>query len=111
MYLLNEKGLFYNGRRVPRQIHFADAPLGINQNLLDLLCHYFKDDIEPERRALAIYKKSPDLLRSRLTHSESGAISDSELDELVITLLIRCHDEEVAIEYISGQRRDTLRLQ
>ena len=112
MYLLNEKGLFYDGRRIPRQIHFDDAPLGINQNLLDLLCHYFKNDTDPERRALAIYKKSPDLLRTRLTHNESNAISDEELNEMITTILIRCHDErETYIEYVCGTRRDTLRLQ
>ena len=112
MYVLNERGLFHNGRRVPRRLYLADAPLGVSQNLLDLLCDYFKDDIEPERRALAVYKKSPDLLRTRLVHNETSCISDSELDELIITLLCRCHDErETYIEYVSGCRRDTLRLQ
>jgi hypothetical protein len=112
MYILNDKGLFHNGRRIPRMLHFDDAPQGVNQYLLDLLCFYFKDDIDPERRALAIYRKSPDLLATRFVHNETSCISDEELEELIITLLCRCHDErEGYIEYVSGCRRDTLRLQ
>jgi hypothetical protein len=111
VYTLNERGLFYNGRRVPRLIHYDDAPTGTNQYLLDLLCDYFKNDTDPERRALAIYKKSPELLRTRFSHSETSCISDAELEEMIITLLIGCHDQrETFIEYVSGERRDTLRL-
>jgi hypothetical protein len=112
MYMLNDRGLFHDGRRVPRMLHYQEAPDGTHQYVIDILCHWFRDDIDPERRALAIYRKSPDLLFTRFSHSESGCISDAELEEMMITLLCRCHDErETFVEYLGGTRRDTLRLQ
>jgi hypothetical protein len=112
MYIMTERGLLYNGRRVPRLLHYDDAPQSTNQDLLDILCHWFRGDIDPERRALAIYQKSPDLLRTRFGHNESSCISDEELEELVTIILLRAHDQrEAHIELVSGCRRDTLRLQ
>ena len=112
MYTMTDRGLFHDGRRVLRMLHFNEHPDNLNQILIDILCHWFRDDIDPERRALAIYRKSPDLLASRFVHDETSAISDEELGELITIILLRAHDErEMHIELISGCRRDTLRLQ
>jgi hypothetical protein len=113
MYTMTERyGLCFNGRRVPRNLHLLAHPDHLGQILIDVLMHWFRDDIDPERRALAIYKKSPDLLATRFIHDEWSCISDEELEEMIITILLRAHDErECFIEYMGGTRRDTLRLQ
>lgn len=113
MYTHNEKGLLYNGRRVPRILNLDD-PTSVHQIVLDILCHFFRDENEPEQKAYALFKKSPGLLTTRFVHAEQCFISDEELIEFVTTILCQMKERvsgKSDLQYIAGQRRDTLRLQ
>jgi hypothetical protein len=107
------RGLTHNGRRVPRILHLED-PASVHQIVLDILTHFFRDEDEPERKAYALYRKSPALLTTRFTHAEQGFISDDELIEYVTTILCQMKERvsgKSDLTYLDGQRRDTLRLQ
>jgi hypothetical protein len=106
------QGLRHNGRRVPRILHLDD-PMSVHQIVLDILTHFFRGEDEPERKAYALYRKSPAVLTTRFTHSEQGFISDDELIEYVTTILCQMKERisgKSDLQYVNGQRRDTLRL-
>jgi hypothetical protein len=108
-----ERGLLYDGRRVPRVLNL-EYPNSIHQTVIDILCHFFRDENEPERRAYALLKRSPGVLVTRFAHLETCLVSDEELVEMVTTILCEWKERvsgKTDLVYLDGQRRDTLRLQ
>jgi hypothetical protein len=114
MYELSEtKGLTYNGRRVPRMLNL-EFPIGVHQCVLDILCHFFRDEDDAERKAYALHGRALHALFTRFAHLPIPPMSDDELCELVTTILCDWKERvsgKSDLQYLDGQRRDTLRLQ
>jgi hypothetical protein len=106
------QGLRHNGRHVPRVLHL-EYPNTIRQIIIDVLTHFFRDEEEPERRAYALFERSPGILVTRFSHLETSFVSDDELIEMVTTILCQWKERisgKSDLQYLDGQRRDTLRL-
>jgi hypothetical protein len=114
MYEFSEtKGLTYNGRRVPRILNL-EYPVGVSQMVLDLLCHFFRDEDQPERKAYALHRRALHALHTRFAHLPIAPMTEDELTELVTTILCDWKERvsgKSDLIYLDGQRRDTLRLQ
>jgi hypothetical protein len=80
------KGLTYNGRRVPRLINL-EYPVGVSQTVLDILCHFFRAENDPERKAYAMHRRAFHALHTRFAHLPIAPMGDEELCELVTTIL------------------------
>jgi hypothetical protein len=107
------KGLTYNGRRVPRILNL-EFPIGVSQMVLDLLCHFFRDEDQPERKAYALHRRALHALATRIVHIPTAQITDDEMCELVTTMLCDWKERVSGrsdLEYVSGERKDLLRLQ
>jgi hypothetical protein len=107
------KGLTYNGRRVPRLINL-EYPTGVHQCVLDILCHFFREENDAERKAYALHRRALHALTTRFAHLPIAPMGDDELIELV-TAIFCDWKERVSgrsdLEYVSGERKDLLRLQ
>jgi hypothetical protein len=107
------KGLTYDGRRVPRLLNL-EYPDTTAQTVIDVLTHFFRDELEPERRAYALFRRSPGVLFTRFSHLETCFVSDEELVEMVTTILCDWKERisgKSDLRYLSGERKDLLRLQ
>ncbi len=105
--------LTFNGRRVP---HIVGVVAGgyAQQLALDLLMHFLRDDIDAERKALALYRPLTVHLRDMDAWVDGWTVTSDELIELVT--LILCEQKgrvsgKSDLEYVSGHRRDTVRTQ
>ena len=107
------KGLTYNSRRVPRLLNL-EYPVGVSQTVLDILCHFFRTENDAERKAYALHRRAFHALHTRFAHLPIAPMGDDELIELV-TVILCAVKERVSgksdLQYLDGQRRDTLRLQ
>jgi hypothetical protein len=84
----------------------------VHQTVIDVLCHFFRDEDDPERKAYALHRRSLHELSTRFTHLPVAPMTDDELTELV-TLTLCEMKERVSgksdLVYLLGQRRDNLR--
>jgi hypothetical protein len=81
------KGLTYDGRRVPRLLNL-EFPAGVHQCVLDILCHFFREENDAERKAYALHRRALHALHTRITHIPTAQITNDEMCELVTTILL-----------------------
>jgi hypothetical protein len=102
--------LWFNGQRVPHML-VNDGGF-FHQGTLDLLCHFFRDEADPERKALAMYRPIVKHLFHLFAFYDSWTISTAELAELITLVMCQRYERVNGmsdLQYVSGQRRDTLR--
>src|SRR5438309_2989582 len=80
-----EGGLRYRGRRIARTLHL-EFPISGNQIVLDVLMHFFGDDIDSEHRAYALHSRIKPYLVTRFVKTD-WEMSESELAEIVTLTL------------------------
>jgi hypothetical protein len=111
VYEFNEGTVSYNGRRVPRLLNL-EYPTGARQMVLDVLCHFFRDENDPERKGYALHGRALHALYTRLSHLPIAPMTDDELTELVTTILCDWKERVSGrsdLQYLGGRRLDVIR--
>ena len=75
------------------------------QAAFDVLLKFFDGERDAERKALLLCSPFAALASRRM-----GMLSDQDVADLVMTVLVACCDHS-EVEYVFGERRDTRRVQ
>lgn len=100
-----EEGLTYKGRRIARTLHL-EFPISGNQIVLDVLMHFFRDEIDAESKAYALHARlKPELVKFFV--KTNWQMGEEQLAELVTLTLCEMKERvngRSDLHYVSGQR-------